>query len=222
MYPWLIQMSTSAAMVIAALLPIMNPLGGAPVFLGMTGEASDKDRAWLASRVAINTAIINMSSLLLGSYMLAFFGISEGAVRVAGGFMVISFAWELNKTAGVPAGRDVDQHAKMDRSSLRMQAFYPLAFPLTTGAGCISIAITLGAHVLGMHGEAKWFALGGAAIGIFLSSLTVFICYRFAARLLSLLGETGSRVMLRLAAFILMCIGVQIFWEGVRSFIREI
>jgi multiple antibiotic resistance protein len=44
--------------------------------------------------------------------------------------------------------------------------------------------------------------------------VTIFLCYRFAGRMVAILGASGINVMIRLSAFILLCIGIQIMWNG--------
>ena len=53
-----------------------------------------------------------------------------------------------------------------------------------------------------------------AIIGLAAIALTIFLCYRFADRMVSVLGPSGINVMVRLSAFILLCIGIEIMWTG--------
>ena len=98
-------------------------------------------------------------------------------------------------------------------SEIASRAFYPLTLPLTVGPGTISVAITIGAHI--RRACARCLLDGTAdVLGAALIAATVFVCYRYADRMLRRLGETGTSVLVRLSAFILLCIGVQIFWNG--------
>jgi len=92
-------------------------------------------------------------------------------------------------------------------------AFYPLTLPLTVGPGSISVAITLGANEPG-HLHTSLLAILAAAIGSAFLAVTIYLCYRFADRLGSALGPTGMNVIVKLSAFLLVCIGVQILWNG--------
>jgi multiple antibiotic resistance protein len=203
--------ANSFLLVYAGLFPIVNPIGSAPIFLALTSHNSTAVRRRLVRRVTINSFILLLGSLFVGSHVLVFFGITLPVVRIAGGLTVASFAWRLLRDGATPAqGPDqVDESVPVD-------AFYPLTMPLTVGPGSISVAIALGAQ---RPQEANSLAdialLGGAAVaGLAAIALTVFLCYRFADRMAALLGASGINVLIRLSAFILLCIGIQIVWSG--------
>ena len=205
-------------LVIAALLPIVNPFGGAPVFLAMTADCTAEVRAALAQRIAFNAFVLLLASLFIGTYVLEFFGLSVPIVQVAGGVVVCVSGWELLRAGSViqtvPAARPA-------AAEIASRAFYPLTLPLTVGPGTISIAITIGAH----HPQSmRSLLVNGTAdaIGAALIAATVFVCYRYADRILRVLGETGTSVLIRLSAFILLCIGVQIFWTGASALLATV
>lgn len=198
-------------LVVSALFPIVNPLGGSPIFLALTRDYSDASRRLLAQRIAMNSFILLIASFLTGTHVLAFFGISLPVVQVGGGLVVISTGWALLKQ------RDEDDrgkaHRNVDPQDIFRHAFYPLTLPLTVGPGSISVAITLGANAPRFSAQ-NLLAILGAVIGSALIALSVFLCYGFADRLARLLGETGMTVIMRLSSFLLVCIGVQILWNG--------
>ena len=205
-------------LVIAALLPIVNPFGGAPVFLAMTADCTAALRATLAQKIAINAFILLLASLFVGTYVLEFFGLSVPIVQVAGGIVVCANAWELLQAGSVTPVMPADAPVAAEIAS---RAFYPLTLPLTVGPGTISVAITIGAH----HPQSvRSLVVHGAAdvIGAALIAATVFVCYRYADRMLRHLGETGTSVLIRLSAFILLCIGVQIFWTGATALLAAL
>jgi multiple antibiotic resistance protein len=205
---------TNAFLVVyAALFPIVNPLGSAPVFLSLTRQYTAAARHDVSLRIAFNGFLLLLGSLLIGSHVLEFFGITLPVVRIAGGLVVSSMGWQL-----LSKGGDVDQKAMgtaTDRQYLR-DAFYPLTMPLTVGPGSITVAITLGSKRPTITGGFGHLALlGGAAVaGLAAIAVTIFICYRFAENIEKLLGETGTNVFIRLSAFILLCIGIEILWSG--------
>jgi multiple antibiotic resistance protein len=204
----------SFLLVYAALFPIVNPVGSAPIFLGLTRGSTNDERNGLARRVAINGFFLLLGSLFVGSHVLEFFGITLPVVRIAGGLVVSAFAWKL-----LQQGDQLeDQHADAGRAR-PIDAFYPLTMPLTVGPGSISVAITLGSQrPAGPHDLAHLAMLGGAALaGLLAIAVTIFLCYRFAERIVSALGERGANVLVRLSAFILLCIGIQIIWNGYRA-----
>ena len=192
----------------AALFPIVNPIGSAPIFLGLTQSSTPAQRGALALRVARNCFILLLCSVFIGSHVLEFFGISLPVLRIAGGLVVTAFGWKL-LNAGVPEGHSEAVNAPATDS------FYPLTMPLTVGPGSISVAITLGSQRPGDLALEHLILLGGAAItGLLAIGVTIYLCYRFADRLVGLLGSSGTNVVVRLSAVILLCIGIQIIWSG--------
>jgi multiple antibiotic resistance protein len=145
--------------------------------------------------------------------VLAFFDISLAVVRVGGGLLVAATAWRLLAADGEAGGDAPGSSRVATPEEVAGRAFYPLSFPITVGPGSISIAITLGAS-LPAHGVPRLWNSLGLLIGIWLASAAIWLAYRYASHLVRLLGSTGTAVFLRLSAFILLCIGVQICWDG--------
>lgn len=195
----------------AALFPIINPVGNAPIILSLTHGRTEHERVVLARRVAFNSFFLLLGSLLLGSHVLEFFGISLPVVRIGGGLVVTAFGWRM-LNSGVSA--DGQAPAK-NRPSEPLDTFYPFTMPLTVGPGSMSVAIALGSQRPAYSGLANLAMLGAAALaGILAISITIFLCYRFAERTVARLGPSGTNVLVRMMAFILLCIGIQIIWHG--------
>jgi multiple antibiotic resistance protein len=193
----------------ATLFPIINPVGSAPLFLGLTRFRTEAERNALAGRVAVNSFFLLLASLLVGSHVLEFFGISLPIVRIGGGLVVAAFGWQL-----LNSGASTDSnHAAASPSS--QDSFYPYTMPLTVGPGSISAAIALGSQRPSSAGLPQLLELGAAAVaGIVAITVTIYLCYRFAEGTVSRLGPSGTNVVVRLSAFILFCIGIQIIWTG--------
>jgi multiple antibiotic resistance protein len=213
-----VQQFASILVTVAALLPIVNPLGAAPIFLAMSADLPAHARRHLATVVARNAFLLLAAAMLFGSYVLAFFGITLPVVRVAGGLVLLAAGWRL-----LHAGdqQDAPPTAVSDawERELARRSFYPLTFPLTVGPGSISIAITLGAR---QWGAGSPLDIVTGMIGVTIVSISVYLSYRFASRLISVLGETGTNVFLRLSAFILLCVGVAILWAGILGLIEPL
>jgi MarC family membrane protein len=135
----------TVAITLAALLPIINPLGSAPIFLSMTPGASDAARQALARRVARNSLLMLIGATLVGSYVLNFFGLSLAVVKIAGGLLVIATGWHLIRDADTPDAKILPATAAWSAAEIDSKSFFPLTFPLTIGPGSVSVAITLGA-----------------------------------------------------------------------------
>src|SRR5205085_3615528 len=132
-------LAKNTLLVVGALFPIVNPIGNTPIFLSLTSGLSAQGRTSLARMVAVNGLILILVSIFIGTYILAFFGISLPVVQVGGGLIVISTGWTLlrqsNEKGNESGQRDCNE------SNYARQAFYPLTLPLTVGPGSIPVAI---------------------------------------------------------------------------------
>ena len=215
MEPMVVPFLQALVLVPVTLLPIINPLSTAPVFAATVGSNPDLARR-LARQVAINSWFVVVTSILIGTYVLAIFGISLPVVRLGGGLLVAATAWRmLHRTED-----DDEVHAaaaekasEMSYAEIVRRSFFPITFPLTTGPGTIAASIALGSQIP----TTPVLYLAGAivaAAGAVLVSAVLYLIFRNSARVLAWLGEIGMLVLMRLMAFILLCIGIQIMWNG--------
>jgi multiple antibiotic resistance protein len=198
-----------------ALFSIVNPLSGAFIFNEVIGDRSPEVRARLPRVVARNSLVVMLLALSAGSYLLAFFGVSLAALRCGGGLVLALSAWErLDR----PEARETRKQEQVAGASDRADdvALFPLTIPFTTGPGTIAVSIALGAqHPRVWQGLIGFFA--GCACAAVAMAATIWACYRAADRVAGWLGPSGSRTIMRLGAFLLLCIGVQIFITGVQD-----
>lgn len=200
-------------------LPILNPPAAAPIFLGLTEGASPFTRALLARRIARNMFWLMLGAMLVGVYVLEFFGISLPIVRVGGGLVVAASAWKLLTTSQTASdNRNALAEAYTPEMAQR-QAFYPLTFPITAGPGSITAAITVGVSLADPRLSLALARTGGAVLALLAIGVLLYLAYRYAEQLLKPLGEAGMIIFLRLSAFILLCLGVQIVWNGVHELV---
>lgn len=210
----------AAFLILTALFPIVNPLGGAPIFLSLTHYYSAEQRRILSRRIALNSVVLIVVSYFIGTHILTFFGISLPVVQVGGGMVVVSTGWAMLKQKDEDSTKS-DVHRTVNTEDLSRKAFYPLTLPLTVGPGSISVAITLGANE--PHaGHRIIFSIIGAVIGAVLIAASVYLCYAFSDRLAHALGETAMSVIMRLSSFLLVCIGVQIIWNGLSALLMSV
>jgi len=197
----------------AALFPIVNPLEAAPLYHVLTRELPQARQHALARKVAVSGFLLLLGSMLLGPWLLVVFGVELPVVRIAGGLIITMLGWKLltQDTWSDHAAGQVGDDA-MERAG----AFYPLTMPLTVGPGSMSVAVSIGSRkpvgVLNLA-DIALHALGAIA-GLAAIGLSIFIAYRFAGNLTRFLGTTGIEVLVRLSAFILMCIGIEFLWSG--------
>jgi multiple antibiotic resistance protein len=209
----------AAILAVAALIPIVNPLGSAPIYLSMSADLPAAARRQLSRRVAWNSFLLLAAAMLIGSHVLRFFGISVPIVRVAGGLLVVANGWRLLNANEAPMSHKSTVQDAWEREVAR-RGFYPLTFPLTVGPGSISIAITLGAGISSRPTTGVIDLLSDVAGGAIVAA-AVYLSYRFASRLIAFLGETGVTVFLRLSSFILLCVGVSIMWGGIAELLQS-
>jgi multiple antibiotic resistance protein len=201
----------------ATLFPIVNPLGVAPIFLSLTSEYPDSIRKLLARKIAIYGFLLLGGSLAIGSAVLTFFGISLGIIQIAGGLVLANTGWTMLNQEGSdnPAG------PKTGTLEGAMQhAFYPLTLPLAVGPGCISVTVAFGAHIRQQSTVAHIDYIPpflGALVGMVLVCIALSLCFEHAGRLATFLGRSGTNIVVRLSAFLLLAMGVQIIWNGVSS-----
>jgi multiple antibiotic resistance protein len=199
-------------LVLAAAFPVVNPPGTALVFLSLTRHASADARRFLSRRVALNSFFVMAGSLLLGTLVLNIYGISVPIVRVAGGIIVAVTGWRLLNEG---SKKNPEDTLNLNQTDYRSIAFYPLTLPLTTGPGTIAVMISLGfgrSRLAGAYEEVRYIAM--VLLGAIVIAVSVYICFAYAERVEKLLGRAGTDIAVRLSAFILFCIGVQILWTG--------
>lgn len=212
--PYLAPFLKALALVPLTLLPIINPLSGAPIFVQTAGSNPQVVKL-MARQVAINGWCILVVSMLIGGYVLEIFGISLPIVRIGGGLLVAAAGWRMLNDRGDDAVQDALalQANDIPTAEIKKRSIFPLTFPLTVGPGSIAASIALGANfpdtpMLYLHGIVI------AAVGAILTVVVVYLVYSNAARLLHRIGDVGTLVMMRLMAFILLCVGIEIMWTG--------
>ncbi|MBU3624290.1 MarC family protein [Polynucleobacter sp. AP-Latsch-80-C2] len=210
--------------VFAALFPVINPLGDGPIFLNMVQGCSLEVRNKLARSVSINAFFLLFVSMLIGPQILLFFGISLPALKLAGGAVVIGMGWSLlnQKTS---SSKDSGDSAGITDANANNAVFFPLTMPLTTGPGSIATAIALVAAYqdgkpLNLLHELP--AVMGTIAALLTLSVVIYVVYRESSGIQKLLGPAGTNALMRLFAFILLAIGVQIFLGGINGFALEL
>jgi multiple antibiotic resistance protein len=219
MPPSIAELTRTTLIIVGALFPIVNPPENIPIFLTLTGGLRSEDRSVLARKIAVNGFILLIASVLIGTHVLAFFGISLPVVQVGGGLVVTAAGWKLlsrpDDDGSPPALKTANN------SYLSRRAFYPLTLPLTVGPGSISVAIAVGAN-RPAGSATNWSLPVAALLGCAAIGLSIYFTYRFAEPIGRLLGDTAMSIFIRLSSFILLCIGVQIVWNGLSKLLSII
>jgi multiple antibiotic resistance protein len=205
----------------SALLPVVNPLGSALVFLGLVGVQTPSVYKSLARQIALNMVLFFAVIELIGAYLLAFFGISLSIVQFAGGIVVAAMGWSVlnqpdsekqKESAGAKAAAASDTSQRWAKKT-----FYPLMFPITAGPGCLVVMLTLSAHAKEQALTEEVLARGGLMIAVIVLAVLVYLSYAYAPEITRKIAPSTASGILRVIAFILFCIGVQIAWNGLQS-----
>jgi multiple antibiotic resistance protein len=199
-----------------ALFSIVNPITGGFIFREATAARSHAGRVLLARRIGAYSLLVMLTALWAGSYVLAVFGISIAALRIAGGIVLALFAWGL---LDAPERRDERKQVEAAGGGGPGEgeddpAFFPLTLPFTTGPGTIAVSVALGAERPAPGNGLVAFFVGVSLAACAIAGL-IWLIYANADRIGTLLGRGGSRTVTRLSAFLLLCIGVQVLLTGV-------
>ncbi len=210
-----------------ALLPLINPLGSALVFLGLVGSAPPAVYRSLARRIAISNVIFLGIFELLGSAILHFFGISLPIVQFAGGVVIAAMGWGvLNQNQSAASVRGKEEEYGDDCAErlnhLSEKVFYPFTFPITSGPGTLVAMLTLSAHVSGHTVTSHVLSHLGVFTAVVVLSIVVYFCYAYAPKITSKISPSTAHGVLRVVAFILFCIGVQIAWNGLSFLLKAL
>lgn len=211
----------------SALLPLINPFGTALVFLGLVGDAPPEVYRSLARRIAINNIIFLAIIELLGSAILNFFGISLPIVQLAGGLVISAIGWSVLNEPDADASRQ-NRHEESamrddaENRGLDQKAFYPFTFPVTSGPGTLVAMLTLTAHSSDRVLTKNILGHVGIFLAVLVLSALVYVCYAYAPKITTSISPATAHGILRVIAFILLCIGVQIAWNGLSVLLTSV
>jgi multiple antibiotic resistance protein len=208
------------ALAFSALLPVVNPLGSALVFLGLVGPAPASVHRDLARKVAIRTVLFFLVVELVGTALLSFFGISLPVVQVAGGLVLAAMGWRLLNQHDAPPNPNAAALTEPSYGSVEEKVFYPLTFPVTVDPGCIVVMLTLSAHASVKSLRENIVSHSAILVAVVALSGIVYISYAYAPKITDRISPQTSHGILRIIAFVLLCIGVQISWNGVQALMR--
>lgn len=215
------------ALCFTALFPLINPVGTALIFVGLVGNAPIETYRSLSRRIAINTIIFLAVIELIGSYLLGFFGISLPIMQLSGGIVIALIGFTTLNDKEVhpnPEKANAAQPAitQDEIESLTQRAFYPYTFPITAGPGSLVVMLTLSVHADEPTVTGTVLAHIGLFIAVVVISAMVYLCYAYAPRLARTVSPATAHGIIRVVAFILLCIGVQIAWNGLSTLLHSV
>lgn len=205
-----------------ALFPPVNPIGTALVVDPLLHGLAPQERQSASSMIALYCFVICVGSILLGSWLFRLFGISLPVVQLAGGILICKMGWQLLSADGAVKESQASSPPARPPGAVEGILFYPLAFPMTTGAGTISVLLTLSAHGQGSHLSSYFLNLGALLVAITLMCLLIYLSYAYTPSLLHWLGNRGEQIVNRLSAFLVFCVGLQIAIAGIMALVGQV
>lgn len=209
---------TSFITLFITLIPVTNPIGMAPIFLSYTEDMPKKQKRNYALKVAILAFFFLGGTLILGPPILKIFGISISFIKISGGLLLAITGWQM-----LSSNKDNAENKIESIRTLRKAIFFPITFPVTVGAGSIAIVTALASSYNNSELPISTilFNYTGGILAIAVDMIIVAICYGYSEEIFSKLGETGTEVITRISAFILVAIGFQVAWGGLQCVIIE-
>jgi multiple antibiotic resistance protein len=212
----------------SVLLPLINPLGSALVFLGLAGNAPPKVFRSLARRIAISNVIFLAIIEVLGATILNFFGISLPIVQLSGGIVIAAMGWGLlnERNAGANSRNKEEEtggrETETDSEHLEEKIFYPFTFPITSGPGTLVGLLTLTAHISNRNLTQNILGHVGVFLAVVVISVLCYFCYAYAPKITTAISPSTAHGILRVIAFVLLCIGTQIAWNGLSALLATV
>jgi len=203
-----------------ALFPVINPIGNAfalnPYFSGV----SRRERKAMALRIALYCFYICVISLFTGSWILKLFGLSVPVIRLAGGLLICKIGWDFLFNDGGDVHKLSAAGSK--EAILSQKLFYPISFPMTAGAGTISVLFMLGSQS-SMVSIWEYFRDSSAIVfSIIGVCFTVFFSYSNANTLIHRLSKNNEMIINRIMAFLIFSVGLQIGYTAILSLVRPV
>ena len=198
---------TLAITILAALFSVVNPLGAIPMFLSLTADYTPQERNKTSLLTSIYFVLILMSFFWAGTLILSFFGVSIPALRAAGGLVILMSGFAL--LSGNMAKRRIGDKVKKEAMEKEDISFTPMAMPMLSGPGSISLLIGYFASYSDITSK-----LVIASI-IVVTGIIIYIILRFAPLLFKFLGQAGLKAVARIMGFIVLAIGIEYIVSGI-------
>lgn len=205
-------------MSIIALFPVVNPIGTAFIVMPYFTHLSEPEKKAAVRKITIYAFGVCTVALVAGHFIMELFGISIPVVQLAGGIMICKFGWEFLSSDGEQkAGESNDGPSETGYRHLQGQLFYPITFPVTTGAGTISVLFTLSAHTTSNDLRHYFSSMGVLVLAVVITCLMIYVCFSNTKRFARYLGSEGEKIFNRVIAFLIFCVGIQIATTGAKA-----
>ena len=171
-----------------ALFPVVNPLGSAFMVTPYFSNLTKAEKNTAVAKITLYAFCICTVSLFAGHWILQLFGLSIPVIQLAGGIMICKMGWESLSSDKKP-DHTADADGKLSGFTyIQDKLFYPITFPVTTGAGTISVLFTLSAHTARANFTDHLISTSAILAAIVVMCLLIYICYRNAKNIINFLG----------------------------------
>ena len=208
---------------IIALFPVVNPVGSAFIANPYLSNLSVTEKRKAVKKITFYAFSICTVSLFAGHWILELFGISIPVIQLAGGIMICKMGWEFlssDKKDEEPVQSTDEKNIVTGYDNIEDKLFYPITFPVTTGAGTISVLFTLSAHSSAADTTVYLINTSAILLSITVMCLLVYIFYLNTRTIINYLGSNGEKIVNRITAFLIFCVGLQIAITGIRSLVK--
>jgi multiple antibiotic resistance protein len=208
---------------IIALFPVVNPIGSAFIINPYLSNLSEIEKRRAVKKITFYAFSICTIALFAGHWILEIFGISIPVIQLAGGIMICKMGWEFlssDKEEEAPAQNTEGQNILSGYENIADKLFYPITFPITTGAGTISVLFTLSAHSSDTNMTVYLMNTSAIMLSIIIMCLLIYLFYSKTRTIINYLGSSGEKIVNRITAFLIFCVGLQIAVTGIRSLVK--
>ncbi len=205
---------------VIALFPVVNPIGSAFIVNPFLSNLPQPEKRKAVTKITFYAFSLCTIAFFAGHWILELFGITIPIVQLAGGIMICKIGWDLlspNKKDEKVNETDLNEHSSY--SDVKDNLFYPITFPITTGAGSLSVLFTLSAH--GADKQFNVYLINTAAIllAIILMCVLIYFFFLNTKKIIRVIGPDGEKILNRIIAFLIFCVGLQIAVTGIKSLI---
>lgn len=201
------------------LFPVVNPIGTSFILNPIFSEFTTKDQRKIAQTIAIYTFILSFVTVVIGEYILQIFGLSVPIVQLAGGIIIAKMGWEFMSDKKTKKEAHINSQAGI--SAIKNQLFYPITFPITAGAGTISVLLTLTAHNSSKHLIERITHMGAIMVAVLIISILIYVFYSNTSRIINRWGESGKNIVNKISAFLVFAVGLNILIHGLFNVIEQ-
>ena len=209
---------------IVTLFAPINPIGTALIMDPMFAGTTFHERKALSRRIALYCFAISVVAIFAGTWIFAVFGVSLPVVQIAGGIIICRMGWQLlSPEHSIKKAKEAakpETTMEEGKSNIEQYAFYPLAFPMTTGAGTISVLLTLSAHDESLPLLTRFGDLLALLVAIFIMCIVIYLSYAYTTAIVRRLGPRAEQIVNRLSAFLIFCVGIQIGFNGIAHYMK--